>query len=212
MTEIDDVLVTRAAYDAVAELYTNMFKRQLDSNPFDRAMLDVFTESVSETEPGMVADIGCGPGRVTTYLKAAGLNVFGIDLSPEMIRQARAAHPDIHFEEGSMERMSLDDAALSGIVAWYSIIHTPPERVPAVLTEFARVLRPEGHILFGFQASEEPRGVQAYEHKVAPGYRWAPDTLAEVLEETGFRVTARMLRAPRPDDRGPQGYVLAVRN
>ncbi|WP_405134202.1 class I SAM-dependent methyltransferase [Nocardia sp. NBC_01388] len=212
MTEIDDVLVTRAGYDAVAELYTNLVERQLDSNPFDRAMLDIFAALVAETEPGMVAEVGCGPGRVSAYLKAAGLNVFGIDLSPEMIRQAQAAHPDIRFEEGSMEQMSLDDAALSGIVAWYSIIHTPPERVPTVLTEFARVLRPEGHVLFAFQAPEQAQGVEAFDHKVAPGYRWAPDTLAETLEETGFRVTARMLRAPRPDDRGPQGYVLAVRN
>lgn len=214
MTEIEDVSRTRAGYDSVAELYTEMFARQLYTNPFDRAMLDVFVESVREqpedAEP-LVADIGCGPGRVTTYLHAAGLNTFGVDLSPEMIRLARAAHPELRFEVGSMEHLAVGDAALSGLVAWYSIIHTPPERIPAVLREFARVLRPGAHALFGFQAADGFDGVQEYDHRVATAYRWAPDTLAEVLERNGFQVTARMARIARPDERTPQGYLLAIK-
>lgn len=34
---------------------------------------------------GPVADVGCGPGRVTTYLDGLGLDVSGVDLSPEMV-------------------------------------------------------------------------------------------------------------------------------
>ncbi|WP_067532825.1 class I SAM-dependent methyltransferase [Nocardia crassostreae] len=212
MTEVDDVRATRDAYNGVAELYTSMFRDHLATSPFDRAMLEVFAAHIREGAPGPVADLGCGPGRLTTYLRDLGLEVFGLDLSPEMIRLARIDHPGIRFDVGSMEQLDLDDAALSGIVAWYSIIHTPPERVPAVLTEFARVLRPGGHILFGFQAPDARDGVQQFDHKVTPGYRWAPDTLAETLNGTGFRTIARLIREPRPDERFQQACLLAVRD
>ncbi|MDT7711983.1 MAG: hypothetical protein QOG46_672 [Pseudonocardiales bacterium] len=47
--------------------------------------------------------------------------------------------------------------ALGGIVAWYSIIHTPPEELPVVFAEFHRVLAPDGHLLLTFQVGDEPR-------------------------------------------------------
>ncbi|WP_330184244.1 class I SAM-dependent methyltransferase [Nocardia sp. NBC_01503] len=212
MTEIDDVRVTRESYDELAELYDTTFRQPIQENPFDRAMLDMFAAAVGDAESGLVADLGCGPGRATRYLDELGLNVFGLDLSAEMIDRARAALPHLRFEIGSMEKLELADESLAGIVAWYSIIHTPPHRVPALLSEFARVIRPRGHALIAFQASDEARGIQEYDHKVAPSYRWAPDTLAATLEELGFTVTARLSRIALPDERTPQGCLLAVRN
>lgn len=212
MTEIDDVRVTRESYDEIAELYVTTFPQPIQENPFDRAMLDVFAAAVRDTDAGLVADLGCGPGRATRYLDELGLNVFGLDLSQEMISRAQAALPHLRFETGSMERLDLAEASLAGIVAWYSIIHTPPHRIPALLGEFARVLRPGGHALIAFQASDESRGIQEYDHKVTTSYRWAPDTLAATLEELGFTVTARLSRTAREEERTPQAYLLAVRN
>ncbi|MEU6579822.1 class I SAM-dependent methyltransferase [Nocardia sp. NPDC046763] len=211
MIDSEDMRVTRTAYDEVAERYAKLFHRHPHTNPFDRVMLDAFAEAVQENGNGPVADIGCGPGRVTSYLAAAGLEMSGVDLSPEMIRLAREEYPDIPFEVGAMERLRYDDASLAGLVAWYSIIHIPPQRVPAVLTEFARVVRPGGHAAFGFQAADEPTGVRDYAHKVAPAYRWAPGTFAEALAAHGFRATATLSREARPDEYTPHAAMLAVR-
>ncbi|MGW4353533.1 class I SAM-dependent methyltransferase [Nocardia sp. NPDC004582] len=211
MVDSEDMRVTRDGYDEVAELYTSMFRRYLEDCPFDRVMLDAFTELVRESGAGPVADIGCGPGRITTYLAAAGLDMSGVDLSPEMIRLAREQFPEIPFEVGAMERLRFEDSSLAGIVAWYSIIHTPPQRVPSVLTECARVLRPGGHALFAFQATDHPTGIEDYAHKVAPSYRWRPDFFAEALADNGFRATATLSREARPDERTPQATVLAVK-
>jgi SAM-dependent methyltransferase len=38
---------------------------------------------------GSVADVGCGPGRITAHLRQLGVDAFGIDLSPGMIEVAR---------------------------------------------------------------------------------------------------------------------------
>ena len=46
-------------------------------------------ESVLGAGGGPVADVGCGPGYVTHHLHDAGVDAFGIDLSPEMVALAR---------------------------------------------------------------------------------------------------------------------------
>ncbi|MBF6178634.1 class I SAM-dependent methyltransferase [Nocardia otitidiscaviarum] len=201
----DEMLVVGTAYDRVAELYAATFEHALRDMPFDRALLGVFAELASDP----VLDLGCGPGRLTGHLRDLGLDVSGVDLSPEMIRLARAAHPDLRFEAGSMEALELPDASLGGILAWYSTIHTHPRRLPLAFAEIARVLRPDGVVLLGFQATE--RGYEAYDHRVTTAYRWAPDALAELLVPHGLHTVFRMVREPQENERGAQGCLLAVR-
>ncbi|WP_280331442.1 class I SAM-dependent methyltransferase [Nocardia wallacei] len=207
MTEPEDVRRTRRGYDEVAELYKSMFDDALAASPFDRAMLGVFAERVGT---GAVADLGCGPGRITTHLAALGLDVFGIDLSPEMIRLARAARPDLRYVVGSMENLAVPDAALAGIVAWYSVIHTPPVRVPVIVAEFHRVLASGGQLILAFQTTDGD-DVRTHDHKVAPSYLWPPDRVAELLGEGGFRTVARLVREPS-DEAHPLAYLLAEKS
>ncbi|MGZ6820822.1 MAG: class I SAM-dependent methyltransferase, partial [Blastococcus sp.] len=136
-TYLDSV---RAAYDTVAADYAELLRTELARKPLDRAMLGAFAELVHVDAEAPVADVGCGPGRVTAHLHTLGLPVFGIDLSPAMVAVARRTHPELRFDEGSMTALDLPDASLGGLVAWYSVIHTPPELLPGVFAEFARVL------------------------------------------------------------------------
>jgi hypothetical protein len=57
-----------------------------------------------------------------------------------MVAVARESHPNRRFDEGSMPELDLEDDTLGGIVAWYSIIHTPPLLLPVLFAEFHRVL------------------------------------------------------------------------
>nr|WP_083905067.1 class I SAM-dependent methyltransferase [Nocardia transvalensis] len=189
-----------------------MFEHALDAMPFDRAMLSAFAELAPA---GPVADLGCGPGRITTYLATLGLDVFGIDLSPEMIRLARAAYPDLRFEVGSMENLALEDRSLAGIVSWYSIIHTPPERMPGILAEFRRVLTEDGHLLLAFQSTADPQAVHPHDHKVAQSFVWSPERIEELLRHGGFRTVARLVREPdpgQPAEKHQQACVLAAKS
>lgn len=215
--EPDFLTTTRAAYDTVAVSYAETLRDHLAGEPFDRAMLDAFTSLVGAgggADAGPVVEVGCGPGRITGYLHQAGLDVSGIDLSPAMIEVARAAHPGIRFTVGSMTALDLPDAGLAGLVAWYSIIHTPPELLPGVFAEFRRVLRPGGLLLLAFQVGDERvRIEQAYGHSVsADAYRLPPDGIASMLADAGFAVEARLVREPRasqPPEKTPQAYLIA---
>ncbi|MBY8880927.1 class I SAM-dependent methyltransferase [Actinacidiphila acidipaludis] len=199
---------TRAMYDTVAVSYERMLRDELDGKPLDRAMLAAFAELVKAPGTGPVADLGCGPGRVTAHLRALGVeDVFGIDLSPGMVAVARRTHPGLRFEVGSMTALDLADDSLGGALVWYSTVHTPPEVLPAVFAECARVLAPGGRMLLGFKVGDQVwRREQAYGHTVSFDVYWRdPDRVAGLLTDAGLTVDARMIREPDVTELPSQG-------
>ncbi|WP_241175680.1 class I SAM-dependent methyltransferase [Modestobacter sp. KNN46-3] len=149
-------------------------------------------------------------------MHALGVEVFGVDLSPGMVEVARRCHPHLRFEVGSLTALPLPDGGLAGALAWYSVIHTPPEHQPRVFSELARVLRPDAPLLLAFQAAaDEPvHHRQGYGHDISlHGWRLDPDRVERQLSEAGLDVRARVVREPEPSvyEKSPQAYLLAVR-
>ncbi|MBV2154264.1 class I SAM-dependent methyltransferase [Kitasatospora sp. SUK 42] len=212
MTEPDFLTETRAFYDAIAADYTDRFRDALDATPMDRAVLALFAELVrAERTDAKVAELGCGPGRVTGHLHRLGLDVRGLDLSPRMIELAREAHPEVPFTVGSLLDLPFRDGELTGVVAWYSIIHTPAERLPEVFAEFARVLAPGGHLVLAFQVGDVPlRLERPFDQPVSLDFRrLRPERVEELAREAGVPVTSRTVREPGPEEKVPQAYLLA---
>jgi ubiquinone/menaquinone biosynthesis C-methylase UbiE len=188
---------TRTSYDTVASSYAALVRDKLDGAPYVRGVLAMFAELVRGH--GQVVDVGCGPGDLTALLAGAGVDVFGVDLSPAMVELARTSHPGIRFEVGSMTDLELDDASVAGLMAWYSLIHVPDEEVPAVLAQFRRALRPGGPLLLGFHVGDERKlktqGYGGHPMRVLV-HRRPVERVAGWLCEAGFEVEARLLIAP----------------
>ncbi|MBB5895902.1 class I SAM-dependent DNA methyltransferase [Kutzneria kofuensis] len=202
MTELDTVHATSEAYDAVATTYAELFHDTLRDRPLERALLSAFAELVRTNGNDEVADLGCGPGHITAHLHGLGLKAFGVDVSPAMIELAREANPALRFEVGSMADLDIEDGALGGVLARWSVIHTPPRELPAIVAEIARVLAPGGHLLIDFPATDGPQHeTQSYDHTVATAYRWSPDHLAALLRDHGLTETARTVVEPTPTDK-----------
>lgn len=214
MTESAYLHATQVAYDTVAVDYAELLRDELDTKPLDRAMLAAFAEYVRAPEAGEVADLGCGPGRVTAHLQSLGVNAFGIDLSPKMIAVARRSYPDLRFEEGSMTALDLADEAVGGAVAWYSTVHTPPEVLPTVFAEIHRVLAPGGRFLIAFKVGDERRHLpRGYGHEISLDVYWMPpERIAELLGSAGLVLDAQLIREPDESERprsGRQAFFLA---
>ncbi|MET9829006.1 class I SAM-dependent methyltransferase [Streptomyces sp. NPDC006385] len=211
MTDSDFLTTTRTFYDAIAEDYAALFRDALAKMPLERAMLGVFAELVEGDGP--VADLGCGPGHATAHLAALGLPVFGVDLSESMLAIARRENPGLRFEQGSMLELDLPDGALSGAMSFYSSIHTPVERLPALFTEFHRVLAPGAPLLVAFQAGEEHRHHdRPFGHPVSLTFqRRRPEDIADLLTAAGFALVSRTVREPDPalDETSPQAFLFA---
>ncbi|WP_418958851.1 class I SAM-dependent DNA methyltransferase [Streptomyces tritici] len=203
---------TRTSYDTVAESYADYVRGLLDETPEERAVMALFADEVRSNGDGPVADVGCGPGRITAHLAGLGLDAFGIDLSPRMIEVARREHPGLRFDVGSMTDLALDAGSLAGLVAWYSLIHVPEDELDAVLGHFHRVLRPGAPLLLGFHVGDEStlktEGYGGHPMKIYV-HRRRQSGLAARLDDAGF--TARTHRTLTSAESTLGGIVLARR-
>src|ERR1700689_851785 len=150
----DDItFAIRESYDRLADKYARQIFNELKHKALDRELLNRFAADVAGR--GEVCDMGCGPGQVARYLRDAGTTVFGLDLSPRMLEQARQLNPYICFREGNMMALDLPDGKLAGITAFYAIVNIPRESLTVVFREMERVLRPDGLLLVAFHTGDE---------------------------------------------------------
>jgi SAM-dependent methyltransferase len=183
-------------YDRVAEHYANEFFDELSRKPFDRQLLDQFSESVKGA--GVVCEMGCGPGQVARYLKDRGVDMRGVDLSAEMVRVAARLNPDIPFLQGNMLVLDFPDASLAAIVLFYSIIHLQREDVTQAFQEMSRVLTPGGKLFLAFHGGEgEIHRDEWYGEPVSIDFRlFQGAEMAGYLEAAGFHHIKIIERAP----------------
>ncbi len=200
---------TRSSYDTDAAGYAEKVDGLLERMPYLRASLTLFAELVNDAGGGPVADVGCGPGYVTGHLHDAGVDAFGIDLSPEMVAIARRDHPDLRFEVGTMTDLDLADESVAGIVAFWSVIHVPDHAVPGVFEEFRRVLRPPGLLLVGFHVGDGTRHTsEGYTGRPisVDSHRRRPSKVSGWLRDAGFTVEAELVIGP--DDEVPGAVIF----
>jgi SAM-dependent methyltransferase len=186
----------RSGYDVLADAYAAHLYNELGHKPLDRDWLTRFAAAVGT--PGPICDLGCGPGHVARFLHEQGARVLGMDLSPRMIEQARQLNPDIEFRVGNMARLDVPAESLSGIVAFYSIIHLPATELPVAFGEFWRVLRPAGEVLLAFHVGEEVRHIDMlWERPTSLDFIFYPRVqIEDHLHAAGFAVVESIERDP----------------
>jgi SAM-dependent methyltransferase len=212
MTSMRDTWLseTSSSYDADATGYAEKVRGLLGEKPYLRMSLAMFAELVRDVDGGPVADVGCGPGYVTRYLRDAGVDAFGIDLSPEMIAIARQDHPDIRFEVGTMTDLALADNSVAGVLAFWSVIHLPDHAVPDVFEQFCRVLRPGCPLLVGFHVGDEIQHTsEGYTGRAinVDSYHRPPRRVGGWLRDAGFTIEAELVI--RPDEDVPGAVIFA---
>lgn len=174
------------------------------------ALLDLL-----EARPGQrILDIGCGTGHLTAQIAGSGAQVLGTDRSPEMIAQARAAHPSLTFEVADARELQFTnefDAVFSNATLHWI---TQPERVAASI---ARALRPRGRFVAEFGGKGNVAAmVSAWERawkKLSlpepfpnPWYYPSVAEYASLLEKHGLEVTyATLFDRPTPLEDGSRG-------
>lgn len=207
---MDWLAETRTSYDTVAHNYAEFVRGSLDGLPVVRSVLVMFAELVRGSGP--VLDVGCGPGQVTAILQDLGLDMIGIDLSPNMIEIARRDYPGPRYEIGSMTALLHGDESAGGALLFWSLIHIPDESVGGVLDEVFRVLRPGGVVTIGFHVGDRV-------NRKTEGYGGLPmqlnvhlrpvEVVSNALREAGFQIEATLLL--NPDEVTPGGVVIARR-
>ena len=211
--KMDDQLTRtiRDDYDKLAQEYSRRIYDELRHKPLDRALLDRFVKAVKGH--GDVCDMGCGPGQVARYLHDKGLSVFGLDLSPAMLEQARQLNPEITFHEGDMVALDLPPSSLAGIAAFYAIVNIPARYHRTIYQQMAKVLKPDGLLLLAFHVGNEviePK--ELWGHKISMEFLLLqPDEVRSDLEGASFAIEEIIEREPYPEVEYPsrRAYIFA---
>jgi len=98
-----------------------------------------------------VLDVGCGTGVVAITAARHGASVTGLDLTPELLAQAKAIAPTagvrgIDWREGDAEKMPFADATFDAVLSQFGHMFAP--RPEVVTKEMLRVLKPGGRLAF----------------------------------------------------------------
>jgi SAM-dependent methyltransferase len=98
-----------------------------------------------------VLDVGTGTGVVAVTAARTGARVSALDLTPELLVQARenariAGHSEIAWQEGDAENLPYPDASFDVVVSQFGHMFAP--RPEVAVAEMRRVLKPSGRVAF----------------------------------------------------------------
>jgi ubiquinone/menaquinone biosynthesis C-methylase UbiE len=135
-----------------------------------------------------VLEIGCGSGRITRALAETFGQVYAVDISGEMIRQAREAladMPNAHvFQNNGADLTVLGDIQVDFAFSYIVFQHIPSrEVIRSYVREVHRLLRPGG--LFKFQVQGDAT-LETSPEDTWLGVAFSDADAVEMAESCGF--------------------------
>ncbi|MFC7071704.1 methyltransferase domain-containing protein [Halovenus rubra] len=210
------------AYSKLAQTYQSQ-----EESPYCTDLeFPAMTDLLPNIEAKRVLDAGCGHGRYAEWLAEKGGDVVAVDNNTEMLEQARQRlTDDVDIRRGDItEPLEFaDDGSFDGVVSGLPLHYV--EDWHEAFTEFARLLRPGGFLVFSaqhpvdeyiafdaenyFETEQEQMTWSAGSDEVdVPFYRRPFSEVINPLIETGFQIDE--LVEPRPTEgfkeKKPESY------
>jgi len=106
------------------------------------------TARLAEASAGMrVLDIGIGTGGLAERLARCGADVWGIDISTEMLKACAEKFPQFRLEKGDFLHIPFDSSQFHRVVSSFALHHVQPGDYESVIGEVLRVLAPGGRFV-----------------------------------------------------------------
>ena len=116
----------------------------------DRDILDRETEIVekflSHSKEGKILDIACGTGRIFPFYRKR--EIFGVDISKDMLKIAKKKNPESHLKIGDAENLPFRSDSFPVVITSRFICHTP--EYIKVIKEMTRVTKKGGSLIIDF--------------------------------------------------------------
>jgi len=171
----------KAGYNAIADRY--LAERTRDSA--DVRLLDDFIQRLPVHAD--VLDAGCGAGVPIAQMLSERFKVTGVDFSEAQIELAKKNAPEAKFICADMTKLDFPENSFDGICSYYAIIHIPREEHEALLKNFYRTLKRNGHALLCLGAENLIDDID--ENYLGTRMYWShydSETYLRMLKDCGF--------------------------
>lgn len=130
------------SHDRLADRFDDLMN-EYDVSRRVEVLVDEFLED-ADVRLRLVLDAGCGTGRATAALARRHANVVAVDIGERLVTRARQ-RCECRPVVGSVVSLPFPDATFDVVLSTEVIEHVthPPDAVK----EFARVLKPGGHLV-----------------------------------------------------------------
>lgn len=122
---------------------------------FVKVMYQPLLEEIEKEEGGKLLDVGCGNGNILYRLVNGRRELYGIDLSKNMVEESRKRlKGDADIKAADAEHIPYNDDTFDILICNASFHHYPhPQKV---LMEMKRVLKNGGKLLIGEEYMIQP--------------------------------------------------------
>ena len=161
--------VTSKDYDERIKMQTLQFQINNYYEPKDDAQkrrIEIVLSALKPAKGDAILDVGCGVGTFAYHSAKAGARAYGIDYSEASIETAKKLADKFGLADmaeyralDAAKKIPYEDGAFDKIVAADFIEHIDDNEKKALLSEMARVLKPEGFmVIFTPNALREKLG------------------------------------------------------
>ena len=157
-------------YDGLADWYDAEIQRLGITNTAVSALTGMLGSG-----NGRCLDLGCGTGILIPHLMRLGWSVVGVDISEDQLRVARQrlSSDAVSLVQADAAQLPFESQSFDAVVSLFT--HTDWDRPQAVFREAARVLCPDGRLIY---LGTHPCFITPYverrheaPHLLHPGYR-----------------------------------------
>ncbi len=166
------------------------------------ADLQALLKALHPGKTEVALDVATGTGFTALSLAPLVRNVIGVDITEEMLRQARTLArkrkiENVKFEQGDASKLGYPDSSFN-IVATRRATHHFAD-IPSFLLEAKRLLTPDGRL--GIVDMSPPNGAEAFMNKIEKlrdsSHVWAhsPRSWESMLDKAGFELSSELIQA-----------------
>ncbi|MCK5609815.1 class I SAM-dependent methyltransferase [Candidatus Pacearchaeota archaeon] len=169
----------KKAYKNLSPIYgipENFFERKLRKKALD--MLDI-------KKTDKVLEIGCATGCGLLGISKRTNKVYGIDLTPEMVKQAKKRNKKATIKEGDATKLNFKDNFFDKVYISNVLELLNEKEKKKALKEIKRVLRKNGKICIVDTKDSNSIIIKLYKflHKLFPSYTSTPLNMKKTLKD-----------------------------